>query len=335
MKNIILIFYFGIVSLFNTTLITPFLLFPNIISNKIFLVHINSFLLGLVFVLKFFYKIKIMIENDSIINTFQNKKNIILSNHLSEFDYMFIYNIISMSEKFSFTKNIIRMIMTKTVYKMLPGIGMASIFLGSISINHINKNLTLDNLKKLKINNNDILIMFCEGDIQYEKTLIKSIEYAKKLEQKPTKNIIFPKTTGFEIIRSNNPIDEIIYITLYYSDIKIPICKPIRLLTSDIPKEIYISFDKKNIAATNNIGQDIIDIYRSIDDKIDILSSDTYKHKKNNFKHYDITISEMLSFFSQMFLLGLSIYMILMYRYFILYNILLISLYYFYVWKYL
>ena len=66
-----------------------------------------------------------MIDNIDIIDTFQNKKNIILSNHLSEFDYMFIYNIINISEKFNLQKNIIRMIMTKMVYTMLPGVGIA------------------------------------------------------------------------------------------------------------------------------------------------------------------------------------------------------------------
>ena len=93
MKNFILLIYFGIVSLFTTVLCLPCIILPKNISEKILLLYVNSYLLGLVFVLKFFYGCKIMIKNAHIINSFKNKETLLLANHPSEFDYMFLYNI--------------------------------------------------------------------------------------------------------------------------------------------------------------------------------------------------------------------------------------------------
>jgi len=344
MKNLILITYFGIVSLLTTMPITPFIILPTNISKKILRLYGNSFLLGLIFVLKFFYGCKIMIKNADLINSFKNKETLLLANHISQFDYMFLYSILSNYDIFNMMKLRIRMIMTKIVYRCLPGIGMFSIYLKYICVNRCNKNRTLNTLAQFKIKKDDVVIIFCEGDIQNEKSMEKSIdygrnckeyakEYAEIINQEPMQYIMCPKTQGINTIYSNNKLDVINYATIVYGDIKLPVKNRINLTNHNIPKQIFISFAEKKIDHNEDIGSQVIDIYSNINSEIKLIKEldEPYQIKKD-FIYYGITLKETLSFISQIILFLISINMMFKYYLYFWYSIFIIFVYYLYTW---
>ena len=342
MKNLILVTYFGIISLFTTISITPFIILENI-SKKILRLYGNSFLLGLVFVLKFFYGCKIMIKNADLINSFKNKETLLLANHISQFDYIFLYNIISNYDIFNMMKLRIRMIMIKIVYNFLPGIGMLSAYFGAICVNRCNKNRTLNAFAQFKIEKDDVVIMFCEGSVQNKESMEKSIyygrnckeyakEYAEIIEQNPIQYIMCPKTQGINEIYSNNKLNVITYATIVYGDIELPVKNRINLTTHNIPKQIFISFGEKKIDHNKNIGSQVINIYSNINSEIKLIKELDKKQIKKDFIYYGITLKETLSFIFQIILFSISINMMFKYYLYFWYSIFIIFVYYLYTW---
>ncbi len=339
MKNILLILYFGIVPLMNCILLMPWILVSEYTKSSYINLYINSFVSGLVFVLKFFYGCKIMISGlDNFKLRDHNVRTLLLSNHLSEFDYMFLYNIVGNSNIYNILKNRIRMIMTKVIYTMLAGIGMANMFGRSICVNWTNKEKTKTNMENMRIFPNDVLILFCEGDNQNKESMTKSKLFAtNNPNQIQMTNVMFPRTVGVEILNKNNDFDQIIYTTIYYDDqnYRPPIENRIKLLTDDVPKKIFIKFQTQNVKQTEQTepipkidSSEIINIYKTIDNNLEEMKN----HEcKDDFSHSKITPTEIIGFVSNIILAGLSMYLLYAYPIMILYNILVLVGYYIYV----
>ena len=226
----------------------------------------------------------------------------------------------------------IRMIMTKMVYNLLPGIGMVGIYLNFICVNNIHKNRTLDSIKQFKISKDDVVIVFCEGDIQNKTSMDKSISHARSINKKPMQNVMFPKTLGINNIYSNNELNLITYATIVYRDIKLPIIDRIRLTTHNIPKQILISFNKKKINPSKNIDSSVISIYNKIDSNIKLIKASRKARIKKRFIHQGITLKETLSFILQIILFSISISMLFKYNLYFWYVIFVIFMYYIYNW---
>ena len=99
MKNFWLMFYFEFVSLINVIICLPLLIPSYYLTPIIYFFMINSYLLGLSFIMKTIYGCQIKYsDKTSLQKMVQKKRKILLPNHFSEFDYLFLYNLIGLAD---------------------------------------------------------------------------------------------------------------------------------------------------------------------------------------------------------------------------------------------
>ena len=119
---------------------------------------------------------------------------IVVCNHISELDPFILYLIFN-------NNNINYRFISDIRIKNIPIFGMISNSLHTIYINRTNSKKALYELNK-NINPNDNICIFPEGTLYYKPMIKKSNKICKKIKIKNFKNVLCPKKTGFNCIRS-------------------------------------------------------------------------------------------------------------------------------------
>jgi len=310
---LILFVYFTIISIINNFLLFPFLLLSKKLNSKLYLYIGNIYLFGLSFIIKYFHNSKLYIKNKHLFD--ENINKLIIQNHQSEFDYFFGYMLFFINN-LSFN---LKMIISYHVYYILPGIGLYNILLDAILIK-FNKT-DLNRLDKLKIKDNDIVYLYPEGYVIHKKTKEKSDNYCLKNNIEKTKNVLYPKTTGLNIITKNNNIKDIYVLCTHYSDF-LPNDINHKIFTTQIPKKIYIDIQKYEI---NDIKETTVQIFRNIDKSFNNKNYDDYKL-------INLTLKEFLCFLFNIILFIFGIYLLYNYHIVKFYFLIQFILYYVYLY---
>ena len=261
MKNKLLIFTMLIVALVINLIIAPFIMVTMIFTDKFLLVWHNSFIMAMSCFIKFYYDVKIHIENEDILEEIlddnNNKKNsMVISNHLSHFDFLYLFNLIA--TKPNVPNNNFKLASIYYTY-LFPGIGILCYLTNSMLISD-NKKKSLANIEKCKINSNDVVLLYPEGFIYRKGTLAKSNDYCIKNNIELTKNCLYPRNTGLNIIAKNNNINTLYSICMQFD--KKHTKELYSLFETDIPNRVYMKFNKTK---TDNPDKDTINIFRNMD----------------------------------------------------------------------
>ena len=231
-----------------------------------------------------------------------NKNVVIIPNHLSELDSMFIgalYNDIfpQFYKVITFAKNTIRF------YPFIGWITLAhdTIFVQNKNTSpNFNQHNYIENKLKNENNNNfnKNIIIFIEGT-----TFSKKVKQTRELFNGSISynNLLIPKTNGLHMIHSNIDIDGEIYLTLKFEgDYKIEDYTIAGLLKGIKPKSIHIFVDTKPYEKKNNqqllldrekYNEEVYKNFKTIDDKLNNNISfwkNNYDSKKLGITFYDI-----------------------------------------------
>ena len=198
---------------------------------------------------------------DEILDDNTNKENsIVISNHLSQADFLYIFNLMTSNNKIP--NNHLKIASYYYSY-LFPGMGITSYLANNILISE-NKKKTIDNIEKCKLNKNDILFLYPEGGSYHQKVLESSNNYCIKNNIDITKNCLYPKTTGIDIIHKNTKIDTLYSISMQYEEKH---NKNIySLFGVNLPNRVYMKFNKTK---TDNPTKDTVNIFRNIDTYLD------------------------------------------------------------------
>ena len=189
-------------------------------------------------------------------------RKIFVSNHRSKLDGIIIQNMLCIADIDTIT-------VVKKSIKNIPLFGSIGRHSGSIFIERtksIAEKILIEKSKE-SIETNQSILLFPEGATMSLNSKSRSDRYAINNGLSLFKNVLVPRTTGFDIIQSNGKFDIVGNITIRYSDPKIPYCEEHSYL--DIfklfPKKVYIDIEYEN-----NIGKnDLYNIFDKKDKKID------------------------------------------------------------------
>lgn len=217
---IFIIFITSYINLYTSILFIPLfaLYFYNpIVSKKYFIIVKNILINTISFISKTLLFKKVFINSNEIFSKLlnnENEKNIIISSHPSEIDFL-ISSIFFSSFSSIYSKNIC--VSKKNIGYYLPSIGFFGLLTGDIFLHrNIKKDiLSLDS----KIDFNNILI-YPEGTcFNFERKKISDI-YCKKNNLIKYNYHLYPRMTGLEIVIKNNSSIKYIYdITIVYDKI--------------------------------------------------------------------------------------------------------------------
>ena len=273
MKNKLLIFTILIIALIVNIIIAPFITVTMLFTDKILIAWVNSFIMALTCFIKYYYDVKVHIKNEDVLQELfddnNNKKHsIVISNHLSHFDFLYIWSLLSVKERLS---NINFKSISYYYLYLFPGIGTMISLSGSM-LTSDNKEKSLDSIEKCKINNNDVIMIYPEGGVLYQSALDKSNKYCDKNNIEKTKNCLYPRTGAINTLHKNNHIDTIYTFTQQFDK---PHTKEIYgLFDTSIPDKVYFKFDK---VKTDNPEMDTINFFRNTDTHLDKkLDKDEY-----------------------------------------------------------
>ncbi len=212
---------------------------------------------------------------DNIINN--KNQNIIISNHLSELDFIILAIVLNNKNIFS-TK--INGLIKKSIGYVIYFVGLYGYMTGDV---FLNRKIESD-LYKLQNNfSSNIIALFPEGTCFNENKKKISDQYCLKNNLPIFKYHIYPRTTGIKTILQNNCNFKNIYdFTIIYDNIdkkKYGLHYNIfHYLASNnnLPKKIYINITKYNLEYNNSINY--------IDNKIQSI----YFNKDEFIKKFDI-----------------------------------------------
>jgi len=177
-----------------------------------------------------------------------NENAVIVSNHPTRLDWMFLWSLGQRANILSTLK-----IISKRGLKLLPGMGWGMQFLGFFFLarkweddqGYISDVLLYYNSIKYPIQ----LLIFPEGTNLSAANKRKSEDYAKKNGLEIYNNILHPRTTGTEFIidKLEPRLNAIYNLTISYPDI-FPESETV-LLSAKTPREIYVDIQRIPIAA--------------------------------------------------------------------------------------
>ena len=127
-------------------------------------------------------------------NKIKKFHQIVVSNHISEVDPFILFLIFS-------NNNMKYRFISDNRIKNIPIFGIIANYFDTIYINRENSKKALIKLNK-NIKTDDNICIFPEGTLYYKPMIIKSNNICKKLQIKKFKNVLCPKKSGFNCIRS-------------------------------------------------------------------------------------------------------------------------------------
>jgi 1-acyl-sn-glycerol-3-phosphate acyltransferase len=194
----------------------PFVLlnFIKNIDKKIFYYIKNNILSSLSFLISLLYPININVNSIKLLEKINSKKNIILSNHVTELDFFITYLIFNNPNNF-YSNTIF--LSKKLIGYLIPTFGLVGIFSNDI---FLSRNIEYDMYKLDKKLDFDKIFFYPEGTCFNQERKIKSDIYCKKNNLPIFKYHLYPRIKGFELILNNNPDISYIYdLTIVYNTI--------------------------------------------------------------------------------------------------------------------
>ena len=221
-----------------------------------------------------------------------NQQNIILSNHISECDFMLLSYIFNNFKNMSTTKTCC--VAKKEVGYKISGCGIISLFTGDI---FLNRNIHLDNKKLSSQNDSNLLVIYPEGTVYTKEKKYKSDEYCKKNNLPIYNYHLYPRITGIKtILETNNKFKYFYDITIVYGNInkrKYGIVQDIFHYTlNDYPNKIFLNISKHKINSnTSNLKNQIENIFENKDDFIKKFEINNNKFISIKYNYFNGLIS--------------------------------------------
>lgn len=312
-KFIILIIYLLIPYLLVSLLIFGPIAVLNLINKKYGFRIKNMYMSSLSFFVKYYMGIEIFTNSNSILKEIIDdnnlSKNILISNHPTEIDFLifpFIINNIYNFYEFKYIS-----MAKKTIGYVLSGLSMASI---------LSKDLLLDrdinhDIVRLKSDNNcNLLFLYPEGTCFSSLYKKKSDIYTRKNKLPNYNYHLYPRITGLEIILKNHKFNNIYDMTIVYDSIpKEWYGTSFNLLDFinkyRFPTRIYIKFDKYILHRSENIKNLLELVYRNKDNFISSFNPNSNKFKAMTYNY----LNGLISFICVSLLFILSLYLFLYY----------------------
>jgi hypothetical protein len=213
---IILLFLIFYLTICEFIFFIPIILLNSIktINKKIFYFIKNNALSSVSFLIILMYPLKININSIKLFEKINSKKNIIISNHISELDF-FIANLIFSNPNNLYSNTIF--LSKKLIGYLIPSIGLIGMFTGDI---FLSRNIELDIVKLDKKLDFDKIFFYPEGTCFNNERKIKSDIYCKKNNLPIFKYNLYPRVKGFELILKNNSDISYVYdLTFVYDTI--------------------------------------------------------------------------------------------------------------------
>ena len=301
--NLLLLLYFEFISL-NIFIIYPIIYLLNFFDKRLKKIYINSYFIGLVFIINWIYDVKLYVKNEDFIKNMFNKnddkydnKNIFIQNHQSEFDFIIIMMILSHYPEY--IHNILfRFIMTEKVYYFLPGIGLGNILAdGSIITNNKNKKENINRLNNMKLSEYESFFIFPEGGLSHLENKIKSDLYCHNNGYNIFPYTLYPKSTGIEILTKNNKIDYLYTLSVHYNNLK-HFEKAYRIYNTEIPKTIFLEINKEKLDYDNDlhIKDIILNSFTKINESFDKKDYTNFMITNKNYTQFICFIIHMCIF---------------------------------------
>jgi len=273
MNHKLLLFYLTFVSLINSLFILPFILPTMIFTNYFLIKYVNSYFIGLSGIIKYFYNLSLYVKNKKYLSelfTSDKSKSIIIQNHLSQFDFIFISSLLA--ENTFLIPNIhIKILIFISLYIASPGFGIMCYLMDCIMISY-NKIKNFKSIEKCKINMNNWLWFYPEGCIYSSTVKEKADKYCDDNKLDKMNNCIYPRFGAATILQKNNKVDTIYTVATQYDTIK-PTGYYHSLVNCDLPNNVYFQFDKHNID-DNNIANKIVSIFHNFDNILENNNTD-------------------------------------------------------------
>ena len=208
---------------------------------------------------------------------FCGRRSLWISNHLSVMDGPIIhallcakgYNIISVGKK---------------SIQYMPFFGFIGSYTGNVFIFRKKEYATeiLSIAAKDTISNNSSILIFPEGATMAPHTKIISDIYAEKNNKPILNNVLCPRETGFDIIKSNGMFDTIGNMTIRYSDPIIPLHTDHNFLTLTkiFPTKMHIDLEYGDIKAN-----ELYDIFAKKDIQLNTKIDHNDHNDHNNYRY--------------------------------------------------
>ena len=278
MQHKFLFFHLLIVSWINNIFIYPFLL----LNNTLLLRWSLSYFISISGLIKYFYNISIHVNNMNIIDDIiysDKSKSIVIQNHLSQFDFLFISSLISNN---NIIPNInMKMLTFYDLYLYLPGFGLVCYLLKNIMITY-NKIKNIKLIENCEINSDTLLWFYPEGNVYCKRAKDVVDKYCDNNNLPKMKNCLYPRSGAVEILQKNNKINTIYSVTTQYDNIK-PSDKYHSLVNSNLPSNVYFKLDKHHVM-DNDIFNKTVEIFHDMDNNMDKdIINNEYKKLDNNY----------------------------------------------------
>jgi 1-acyl-sn-glycerol-3-phosphate acyltransferase len=240
-------------------------------------------------------------------NIFKNKQqNIIISNHLTELDFIVLAILLNNKKVFSAK---ICGIVKKSVGFMIFFVGFIGFMTGDI---FLNRKIELDMYKLKNKITCDLIALFPEGTCFNKDRKKISDQYCAKNNLPVFKYHLYPRITGIKtIIQNNHNFKNIYDFTIVYENIdKKKYGTHYNIFyylfsNNNLPKKIYINISKYNLEQNNSkdyIDKKIENIYYNKDKfvkKFDIHNNKFYLFNYNNTNGFiSFLIINLISLFS-------------------------------------
>lgn len=319
--NYFILFYLLFITFINNFFLLPFVLIGSLFTKKSISLYTNVNYICIAAILKYYYNISVYIENIKILEELLNPNtlSILILNHLTQFDFV-IGTLFTSNSKNILSPNI-RGILYYFAYIYLPGIGIV-VYLAKCVMISFNKIKNILNLEKCKINENDLIYLYPEGNVYCTKMKNTVDKFCDDNNIERMRNCLYPRSGALDILHKNNNIKTIYSACMQYDTIK-PCGKYHTLSNTELPNKVYFKFNKHELNDTN-IYTKTIDIFREFDNELDKnIDESKYLLIKKFYNELFCIIFYLLLFLT-------ACYCIINYNYVLLYYVCTTVLYYTY-----
>lgn len=256
----------------------------------------NMFYVSLSFCLKYFLKTEVFINSNKaaidLIN--EDRQVIVIQNHFSEIDYMFVsYFLTNFKNFFQVFRYKMIFVAKKLVGNIFIGVGIFSLLSKDI---YLHRDINSDYEKITSNNNADLLYIFPEGTCFNYFTKKISDKFTKKNNLVKFKYHLYPRITGIHTIMKSHPNYNIVYdFTVMFDTVNKKDLFDIHkyydfVFKYDFPSRVFININKYKINLDNNFDQRLEHIYSKKDNFIKNFDVNQNKFKKIKF-HFEMSFT--------------------------------------------
>ena len=286
-KFICLFIYILIFYLLNSLLLFGPVSIINLINENTGFCIKNIYLSSLSFFIKYFLNVEIFVNSNSLLEEITSdnlKQNILISNHLSEIDFLFFSFIINNVKDTSKFKYIL--MSKKILCYIMSGYSMSSLLSKDI---YLDRDINSDLSKLTTENDCNLLYFFPEGTCFNKEKKIKSDLYTQQNQLISYKYHLYPRLTGIKyVLKYHKKYNNIYDMTLLYDTIdKEKYGESYKfekfIYKFQFPKRIFININKYLINEYPSIKDLFEKIYFDKDKFVSDFNLNINKFKKLNY----------------------------------------------------